>query len=127
MMTRVMTLEEQIAALTKVIEDLAKQVQRQDDSLSHLTGKVVDHEYQTQAAEASLRELSPTEASTPSKATRKTLQTSPPQASSMPQRTFEQLLTRAHDMELTIPEKKGEGLTAPVAAPSRAKYEVKRP
>ncbi|GAA0146912.1 hypothetical protein LIER_06744 [Lithospermum erythrorhizon] len=62
-MVGVMTLEEQVAALTKVIEDLAKQ-----------------------AAEASLRELSPTKASTPSKSTPETLQTSPQQASSMPQR-----------------------------------------
>ncbi|GAA0146913.1 hypothetical protein LIER_06745 [Lithospermum erythrorhizon] len=42
-------------------------------------------------------------------------------------KTFEQLSTRAHDMELTIAANKGEGSTAPIAAPSRAKYKVKKP
>ncbi|GAA0164476.1 hypothetical protein LIER_20100 [Lithospermum erythrorhizon] len=47
MMIGAITLEEQVACLTKVFEDLAKQVQCQDDSLSHIAGKIVDHEYRT--------------------------------------------------------------------------------
>ncbi|GAA0150928.1 hypothetical protein LIER_09760 [Lithospermum erythrorhizon] len=42
-------------------------------------------------------------------------------------KTFEQLSTRAHDMELTITANKEEESTTPVAVPSRAKYDVKRP
>ncbi|GAA0159783.1 hypothetical protein LIER_16487 [Lithospermum erythrorhizon] len=44
MVTSITSLEEQAASLTKVVEHLAKQVRRQDDSLSHIAGKIVDYE-----------------------------------------------------------------------------------
>ncbi|GAA0172769.1 hypothetical protein LIER_26525 [Lithospermum erythrorhizon] len=77
MMTGATTLEEQVASLAKVIENITKQVQREDDSLSHIAGKIIDHDQRAQETEVSLKELSPQETPNPSKTTPETLQTSP--------------------------------------------------
>ncbi|GAA0148438.1 hypothetical protein LIER_36720 [Lithospermum erythrorhizon] len=66
-MTGATTLEEQVASLTKIIEDLAKQVQHQDDFLSPIAGKIVDHEQRPQVTKANPRELHLQEVPTPSK------------------------------------------------------------
>ncbi|GAA0138807.1 hypothetical protein LIER_00481 [Lithospermum erythrorhizon] len=43
------------------------------------------------------------------------------------QKPFEELSTRAHDMELTIAANKGKGVSTAEVTPYKAKYEAKRP
>ncbi|GAA0164885.1 hypothetical protein LIER_20420 [Lithospermum erythrorhizon] len=44
MMPGITTLEEQIASLVKVIEDMAKQMQHQSEALSNMARRIQDHE-----------------------------------------------------------------------------------
>ncbi|GAA0157136.1 hypothetical protein LIER_14466 [Lithospermum erythrorhizon] len=67
MMTETTTIDEKIASLTKVIEDMANHVQRQEETLSHMAAKMHDHEQRAQAVQAGLRTLPPKEAPSTSK------------------------------------------------------------
>ncbi|GAA0145886.1 hypothetical protein LIER_05966 [Lithospermum erythrorhizon] len=58
-MTGTTTIEEQIPSLTRMVEDMAKHMQRQEASLSHMVEKILDDEHRTQAAEANLKSLPP--------------------------------------------------------------------
>ncbi|GAA0177978.1 hypothetical protein LIER_29778 [Lithospermum erythrorhizon] len=44
-MTGITTIEEQIASLTRMVEDMAKHMQRQEESLSYMEEKILDHEH----------------------------------------------------------------------------------
>ncbi|GAA0169251.1 hypothetical protein LIER_23777 [Lithospermum erythrorhizon] len=47
MMTGITTIEEQMASLTKMVEEMSKHMQRQEESLSHIAEKVLDHDHRT--------------------------------------------------------------------------------
>ncbi|GAA0169275.1 hypothetical protein LIER_23798 [Lithospermum erythrorhizon] len=72
MMTSTITTEEEIASIKKMVEDMAKWMQRHKESLTHMAGKIHDHEQCTQAAEASLKSLASQEAPNTSKDTPET-------------------------------------------------------
>ncbi|GAA0162635.1 hypothetical protein LIER_18679 [Lithospermum erythrorhizon] len=82
MMTGITTIEEKIASLTKMVEEMAKHIQRLEESLSHMIEKILDHEHRTQATEASLRATPPQEAPSISKEALETPLIPPHQASS---------------------------------------------
>ncbi|GAA0165788.1 hypothetical protein LIER_43731 [Lithospermum erythrorhizon] len=81
-MTGITIIEELIASLSKMVEEMAKHMQRQEESLSHMIEKILDHEYRTQVTEASLRATPPQEVPSTSKEAPKTPLTLPYQTSS---------------------------------------------
>ncbi|GAA0184174.1 hypothetical protein LIER_31462 [Lithospermum erythrorhizon] len=83
MMTGTTTIEEKIASLTKVIEDMAKQMRLQSEALSNMAGKMHDHEQHNREAKANLRTPYLQEVPSTSKESPTTRLTPPHQASSM--------------------------------------------
>ncbi|GAA0160911.1 hypothetical protein LIER_17353 [Lithospermum erythrorhizon] len=82
-MMGITTIEEQIASLTKMVEEMAKHIQREEESLSYMTEKILHHEHQTQATEASLRATPHQEAPSSSKEVQEKPLIPPHQASSV--------------------------------------------
>ncbi|GAA0176186.1 hypothetical protein LIER_29225 [Lithospermum erythrorhizon] len=76
-------LEEMIASITKMVEDIVKHMHRQEEALSYMAGKIHDHEQRTQAAEASLKILPPEVAFNTSNNARETPLTPPHQVPNM--------------------------------------------
>ncbi|GAA0142304.1 hypothetical protein LIER_03235 [Lithospermum erythrorhizon] len=104
MMTSMNTIGKQIASLKTLVEDMAKYIQRQEESLSYIAGKIHDHERHTQAAEASLKSLPPEEAPNTFKDALETHSTTPYQASTMPNGQPEKgVKTLCFSMNGTIP------------------------
>ncbi|GAA0157535.1 hypothetical protein LIER_14785 [Lithospermum erythrorhizon] len=56
MMTSIASLEEQMAALTRMVENMLQKVHHQDDSISQMSGKINDQEHTARAAEAALKQ-----------------------------------------------------------------------
>ncbi|GAA0139657.1 hypothetical protein LIER_01158 [Lithospermum erythrorhizon] len=82
-MTSTTTIEEQIASLKKMVEDMAKHMQRQEEALSNMARKIQDHEHRGQVVEVSMRTLLPQESPGPSKDAPGMPQTPPEQSSNM--------------------------------------------
>ncbi|GAA0159147.1 hypothetical protein LIER_15996 [Lithospermum erythrorhizon] len=57
MMTGITSLEEQMAALTRMVETVLEKVQHQDDSIAQISGRIADEEHRARAAEVALKQV----------------------------------------------------------------------